>query len=400
MHQPNRRKFVFTLGALPLALTACGGGSDTPIDSGGSGSGQVSFSAKAMVDNVADNIITTTYSNLNTEAAKLLAAVQALDAARTEANMDAAQAQWKATRVPWETSEAFLFGPVEALGIDPAIDSWPLNTPDLQDFLAANPNATAGQIEAASDDLRGFHAMEYLLFGDGVATNDKAAAALTAAEANYLVALVQAFKSRTQELASSWTTDFNGKGPYATTLKSPGAGKTYTGYLAVLEELFGGMGGIANEVANAKMAEPLGTSLATADTSKVESQYSWNSLTDFHNNIQSILNAYTGKLGFNWQTDTASASANGLYAFVAAHDSTLATRLLNEIIGSQKAIALVKGDGNNATTAITGTAKPFRTQILNDAGRALIATAMAATNQVQQTITSDVRPLFAKTTFS
>ena len=129
MSAPNRRAFVFTLGALPLALTACGGwGGDTPIDSGGS-SGQVSFNAKAMVDNVADAIITQTYKNLNAEAAKLVSAVQALVSGKTAAAMDAAQAQWKATRVPWETSEAFLFGPVDSLGIDPAIDSWPLNTP-------------------------------------------------------------------------------------------------------------------------------------------------------------------------------------------------------------------------------------------------------------------------------
>ena len=401
MSAPNRRAFVFTLGALPLALAACGGGGgDTPIDNGGGGgSSQVSFNAKAMVDNVADNVITQTYRNLNTEAAKLVTAVQALAAARTEDTINAAQAQWKATRVPWESSEAFLFGPVDALGIDPAIDSWPLNTPDLQEFLDKNPNATKQQIEQASDDLRGFHAMEYLLFGDGVQTNDKPASALTAAEANYLVALAQAFKDRTQELESSWTSDFNNKGPYATTLKSPGAGKTYTGYSAVVEELLGGLDTIADEVANAKMAEPMGESLAKADTSKVESQYSWNSLTDFHNNIQSILNAYTGKMGFNWKTDAVSSSGNGLFAFVNAHSATLAQRLFDEIVAAQKAIALVKGDGNDGTTAITGTAKPFRTQILNAQGRALVTTAMAACNKVHQTITADVRPLLGKTTF-
>ena len=50
---------------------------------------------------------------------------------------------------------------------------------------------------------------------------------------------------------------------------------------------------------NGKMTDPLGASLAAADTSLVESQYAWNSLTDFHNNIQSALNIYTGIKGFN-----------------------------------------------------------------------------------------------------
>lgn len=389
----HRRQLLLALGAAPLALAGCGGG-------GGDSTPQ-SFNAKPMVDNVADAIITQTYRNLNTQAAALLAAVQALAAAPTsESAMDAAQAAWKATRVPWESSEGFLFGPVDSLGIDPAIDSWPLNTPDLQAFLASNPNATQADIENASDDLRGFHAIEYLLFGDGVADNDKAASELTTAEANYLVALAQAFKARTQALESAWTTNFNNAGPYATTLKSPGAGRTYTGYAAVLEELINGLAGIADEIGNAKMAEPLGTSIATADTSKVESQYSWNSLTDFHNNLQSVMNTYTGRLGFNWASDTVASSLNGVYAFVAYHDTTLANRVFNEIADAQKKVALIKGDGVNTTTAITGSAKPFRTQISNDTGRALITTAIAACNTLKASLETNVKPLIARTTFS
>jgi putative iron-regulated protein len=62
--------------------------------------------------------------------------------------------------VPWESSEGFLFGPVDVLGVDPAIDSWPLNTPDLTTFLNSNPAATKADVAAAGDDLRGFHAIE------------------------------------------------------------------------------------------------------------------------------------------------------------------------------------------------------------------------------------------------
>lgn len=394
----SRRAVLSCFGAAPLVLAGCGGGGG---DDSGGGSTAVSFSAKPMVDNLADNIITDTYIDLNTAASTLIGAVTALTAGvPTEANMNAAQVQWKATRVPWETSEGFLFGPVDALGIDPSIDSWPLNTPDLQDFLAANPNATQADVENASDDLRGFHAMEYLLFGDGVSDNDKAAAELTSAEANYLVALAQAFKARVELLETSWVTDFGGKGPYATLLKTPGASNaSYKSYSAVLQELISAIAGIADEVGNAKMSEPLGTSLATADTSKVESQYSWNSLTDFHNNIQSVMNVYTGKHGFDWATDRVSTALNGLYAFVVAHDPTLATRVLDEITDVQQKIALIKGDGNNQTTAIIGNARPFREQIKDSAGRARIATAIAACNTLKASLQQDVLPLVGETDF-
>lgn len=393
----TRRAVLGGFGAGALALAGCGGGGDALPPTTPTG-----FAASPMLTNLSDQVITATYTDLNTQATALLAAVQALAAAPTdEALMDAAQAQWRATRVPWESSEGFLFGPVDALGIDPAIDSWPLATADLQAFLVANPNATQTDVENATDDLRGFHAIEYLLFGDGVSDNDKAAAELTQPEANYLVALTLALQARTKLLQDSWTTSYNGGSAYATTLKTPGASNTtYSSASASVGELVEGLIVIADEVGNAKMAEPLGTSAATADTSQVESQYSWNSLTDFHNNLQSVMNAYTGQRGFSWVTSGSPTSAmNGLYAFVVHSDAALADQVFNEIRDAQQKIALIKGDGDNTTTAITGTAVPFRMQISNEAGRALIQTAIAACNTLQATLQTRVKPLTASTTF-
>ena len=391
----TRRATLTLFGGAALSLAGCGGGG------GGDGDGgSTTFAAGSLIAHVGNDIIVPTYTLLNQRAGELLAAVQALTAAPTEAEMDAAQAAWRAARVPWESSEGFLFGPVDALGIDPSIDSWPLDTATLQNYMAQNPNPTVGQVAAASDDVRGFHAIEYLLFGDGVSDNDKSAAELTSTEAAYLVALVQAFQQRTQLLAGSWTTSYNGGAAYASVFTTPGtANATYPSSGAVIEEIVNGLLGIADEVGNAKMAEPLGQSLANADTSKVESQYSWNSLTDFHNNIQSVMNVYTGKIGFSTATDAASTSMNGLYAFVAAHSVTLADRVLAEIDTAQKKIALVKGDGNDRTTDITGVAQPFRNQIKSSSGRPLIETAIAACNTLMASFRDEVLPLVGRTDF-
>ena len=390
-----------TLLVAALALTACGGGG-----SGGGGSASsdtVNFSAQSVVDNEADNVITQTYENLNTAAGNLLTAVQALaDGGATEVEMDAAQEAWKAARVPWESSEGFLFGPVDVLGIDPSIDSWPLNTADLSTFLNSNPSATKADVENAGDDLRGFHAMEWLLFGDGVADNDKTAAELSGETGaiNYLVALAEYFKDRTQALEDGWTTDFGGNGPYVALLKSPsGSNAVYSSYTAVMTELVDGIIGIASEIGNAKIADPFGANIGAADTSQVESQYSWNSLTDFHNNVQSIMNVYTGKVGFDWQTDNLTSTDNGLYAFVLAHDSTLATRVFEEIRDAQQKIALIKGDGDNTTTEIGAGDEPFRNQISDAAGRVLIQDAIDALNTLVDTLTTDVKPLIGQTSF-
>ncbi|MGF1644738.1 MAG: imelysin family protein [Thiotrichales bacterium] len=394
---------TFTFAAVAACSGGGGGGETTEPGTNSVPSSKVSFAATALINNEADAIITQTYKNLNSAAAELQVAVQALAAdGATGQELDAAQEKWKVARRPWEQSEGFLFGPVDSLGVDPAIDSWPLNISDLSAFLTARPSATQADVDNAADDLRGFHAIEWLLFGDGVDANDRDAATLSSAELNYLVALTAAFKGRTQALEDAWVQNFNGRGPYANLLKTAGvAGNTiYASRGAVIEELVNGLATIADEVANAKIAEPLGTSIGTADTTKVESQFSWNSLTDFHDNLQSILNAYTGKLGYNPASDSISDTLNGLYAFVLKHDATLANRVLDEIITAQRRIALIKGDGIATTTAISGSAKPFRQQILNDTGRALITEAMAATNKVFNSFTDDVLPLIAKTEFT
>ena len=410
----SNRLVAVILAAVSLLVTGCS-------SSGGGGGGNnppppptnVSFDAAPVIDNVADNIIEQTYVDLNTSALALLTAVTDLEATINDANMDAAQQAWKDSRVPWESSEGFLFGPVDSLGVDPAIDSWPLDTTVLADFIANVTNPDKDFIALTSDDVRGFHAIEFLLFGDPTQPiapdNDKTAAELTDADADYLLALTGALQDQTQLLTDSWTVDFvdadgNSQGPYDTILKTQGAGQIYASQGAALEEIIEGIIIIADEVGNAKIAEPFGNDAASSDVSQVESQYSWNSLTDFHNNIQSILNIYTGSLGYDWQTDPAPTGLNGVYDFVAAHDATLAETVLNTIIMAQQTVALVDGDNDNTTTDIDLTAGdvPFRDQIGDDVGngRQLVQDAIDAVNAVQATFENDVVPLIGDTDFA
>ena len=386
------------IAALSVVLiSGCSDSSNPPSSS----SSNVNFDADAMITNLVDNVIVAGYSDLNTKAADLIAAVTALDTITNNANMSAAQQAWVNARAPWESGEGFIFGPVDSLGVDPAIDSWPLNTSDLQTFLTANPTATQTDVENASDDVRGYHAMEWLLFGDGIADNEKDSSELVAAESNYLVALSDAYKAQTQALIDAWTVDFNGQGPYADQAKSPGPSKAYGSDLAVVEEFIGGIVGIVAEVGEGKIPDPFTDNIGTADTSKVESQYSWNSLTDFHDNIGSVLDMYTGIRQFDVLSDTLSDSNNGLYSFVLAHDSVLADRVYDEIIAVLDAIALIDGDNDTSTTEITDPINqiPFRQAILVADGRIRIQAAIDALVVLQATIENDVAGLLTKTDF-
>ena len=75
-------------------------------------------------------------------------------------------------RVPWEQSEAVLFGPAgeeTGLGFDPSMASWPLDQEDIATIIT---NKTLSSVDdyigaIGSESVRGFHTIELLLFKDG-----------------------------------------------------------------------------------------------------------------------------------------------------------------------------------------------------------------------------------------
>lgn len=129
-----------------------------------------------IVTTYVDQVVVPTYKDLQTRATALHTAVQALKAAPSNATFKAASEAWLSAREPWEKSEAFLFGPVADLGLDPNMDSWPLDQAAIVNIL------TSGKFDAlqwsgeydeedkkieAAQSVRGFHTLEYLLFKNG-----------------------------------------------------------------------------------------------------------------------------------------------------------------------------------------------------------------------------------------
>lgn len=127
-----------------------------------------------IVENYVDNVVLPTYKELKERNAAMLTAVKDLASKRSNAAFEAACNTWLSAREPWEKSEAFLFGPVDNLGLDPNMDSWPLD----QDMIVNHLNSgnfddlewgdgdDGDKVEAAQN-IRGFHTLEFLLFKDG-----------------------------------------------------------------------------------------------------------------------------------------------------------------------------------------------------------------------------------------
>lgn len=129
---------------------------------------------RLIVENYVDQVVLPTYSDLATCNGLLRDAVVALKNNPSDATFKAAAEAWMTARAPWEKSEAFLFGPVDEEGLDPNMDSWPLDQAAITQILETGDfsnleygdDADDSETEAAQN-VRGFHTLEFLLFKDG-----------------------------------------------------------------------------------------------------------------------------------------------------------------------------------------------------------------------------------------
>ena len=127
-----------------------------------------------IVESYVDNVVLPTYTDLRNGNAALYEAVAALAENPSDDTFKAAANAWLEAREPWETSEAFLFGPVDELGLDPNMDSWPLDQVAIVNILNSKDWAALEWSEDDDDEaieavqnVRGFHTLEFLLFKDG-----------------------------------------------------------------------------------------------------------------------------------------------------------------------------------------------------------------------------------------
>ncbi|WP_374001236.1 imelysin family protein [Bdellovibrio bacteriovorus] len=336
-------------------------------------------SNKEIINHVSYNVILATYNDLAAKTAELSQAVDVLAANVNQENLDKAQAAWRAARIPWESSESFLFGPVDSLGIDPLLDTWPLNKLDLDAVMNSNRAITTDLVRGLGTNLQGFHTLEYLLFGDGKTSNTKPVSALTAKQLQYLQASAQLLAEHTAELAHAWTTNYDPENPkapgYVKVISTPGMNNEfYSSERAVMEEFVQGMMGIVDEVANGKMSDPMGADIGSANMALVESPFAWNSLNDFTHNIRSVYSIYTGHYK---QT-----KGPGVKALVEKVDVALAARVESDILNCMQLIqAISPANGGD-----------FGQAILTKDGRARTQTAIEALNALHALLESEVLP--------
>ena len=185
MNIPDPFRNNINAAQVPVAMDACAELGDF-IDNELKPYFQENINDDATLDPIikqyVDGVVLPTYQQLSQLNTALQTAVNAFKANPSNTTFAACANAWLAAREPWESSEAFLFGPVADLGLDPNMDSWPLDQAQIleilktQDFSSLNWSGEYNEDDAKIEDaqtIRGFHTLEFLIFKDGKARTVK-----------------------------------------------------------------------------------------------------------------------------------------------------------------------------------------------------------------------------------
>lgn len=287
---------------------------------------------------------------------------------------------WTESRMYWERSEAWLYGPADYEGIDPHIDSWPFDKTGFDDVIAdaaametyAHALETNATLDEEEYGLLGFHALEYVLFEQGKAHK---LSDFTVQQWTFMAVVANDLRNQAILLEACWRGmtnissakqalltsaglntaaarySTNGFGGYMT---NPGEGRTFVTYEGAAAQLVEGCIDIANEVGNIKIGTACFASADNeADRNYIESPYSLHSIRDFRDNIVSVDYAcYGAKQG----------DAN-LMDYIAQVDKKAAENLRDAIDKSYKAIEAIpepfyenaQGEAAQKAVAVVGT---------------------------------------------
>ncbi|MDZ4758643.1 MAG: imelysin family protein [Bacteroidota bacterium] len=251
--------------------------------------------------------------DLSNKANDLKNAIQTFVITSTDANLLAAQQSWYGTRQIWEQSESFLFGPVADKGLDPSIDDWPISYTEIDSVLKSSNVFSATYIQGLNTTLKGFHPIEYMLFGFG---GNRKANELTSREKDYLLALAENLKLVTTQMYTEWQAQGSN---FSLQVKSAGTvNSKYKTRKEALLEIANAMIGIIGEVGEAKIGEPY----TAMDSMLEESPFSGNSWKDFAMNIKGAKNVYLCNYSGN---------GSGLHALTELYNKSLDLKITQKM---------------------------------------------------------------------
>ena len=319
-----------------------------------------------IADRFVNHTVIPTYTSLSDYTEQLVEDLQALREDVSQANIDKACETFLTARAYWEKSEAFLWGAATDFGIDPHIDTWPLDLVGLKEALT-NEAQIAGLASEDGDvyageklgpTLLGFHGIEYVLFFEGrhrtadwFAEDNYDNEVKCSDYLTYAVAVAGDLRNKCWQMELAWAGEdhnperyakvndelelplvMTGGAYYGENLLNAGRpGSTCTSATVAMQWLIEGCNTIADEVASQK----IGMVYTGVDENYVESPYSYMSIVDFKDNMISIRNVWNGGVEGDYD------SVNSLSAYFQEENPELETRVSDAIERSIDAIEAI-----------------------------------------------------------
>ncbi|MBQ9418144.1 MAG: peptidase M75 [Bacteroidales bacterium] len=387
------KTIAVALASATLVFASCGKDDDTAATTNAGNAVSVADAqAAAIAAQFVDHTVAPTYMALAAKAEQLASELAALKANPDQNGFNQACSTFLAAREQWEKSEAFLFGAAGDFGVDPHIDSWPLDETAFANLMAspnmlASLNADDGDVvagEQLGQALLGFHGIEYILFAGGQPKN---VSDITADQWIYVVAVAGDLRNRCYQLEVGWLGDdapaahiaklddielqytvASSAVSYGENMKNAGnAGSTYRTKLAAVMAIVQGSIDIADEVGTSK----INAAYSGDDVTYIESPYSYMSYADFINNIKSIENVYYG--GVEGQRDNSKSLHSLLGSANAALDAKVEAAISNAIakIEAAKAVGPFALNYTNAANGVAVEACAALSDALSEINEAL-----------------------------
>lgn len=179
------KRSVPVLAALLLLLAACGSGAASKED---------------VLIGMTDGVVVPAYEALARDVVLMERDAHSLCNAPSATTLETARQSWRAARASWMQSEAVQFGPVMDRRSVRLVDWSPTDVDGIDEMLAEGPVPVGNIREVVGSDLRGFGAVEYLLFGEGALER------LTGSEARcpYLTGMTEVIQDETDGVLADW----------------------------------------------------------------------------------------------------------------------------------------------------------------------------------------------------
>ncbi|MBQ4822786.1 imelysin family protein [Aquimarina sp. MMG016] len=276
------KKLVVSLFIMLLILVACTSGDDSGVVAADN------FDRKAMLENLADNIIIPSYQGFSMDMSDLTSEASKFITTPNEANLISLRSAWSKAYISWQSVGMFEIGKAEEFSYRNFMNVYPVSSVAID----ANINSGSYDLSAVSkQDEQGFGALDYLL--NGLADTDAEIVTFYTTNTNasnyitYLTDLTTRMDDLTKEVVLDWINGYRD-----TFVNNSGSSATSSLDKLVNDYIFH----YEKHLRAGKVGIPAGVFTGNTASEKVEAFYKGDlSKTLFNANLDAMQNFFNGK---------------------------------------------------------------------------------------------------------